>query len=219
MEDTFSFVQKIQHLSKKTFSIGKSVEFLKSSIDVNLANYSRIFFKNKIHLNEYFDNQGKATIKYKISTKTLKGLTVYSDPLIGCLRQNQNLVYELLTHCNSTSSKEQISSLIGNMFYDNIYSKSSFDFEYLIILSRIILNEVDSIKNVDSTVASKKFLNQSIFDYLIKTFHRNGEIRDYFTKILTYAIMYIDQRESGNAIHFALDKLEEEYKNSFKRKK
>ena len=219
MEDTFSLVQQIQYLTKKTFSVGKSLDFLKSSIDNNLGNYSRIFLKNKIHINEYFDNQGNTNIKYKVSKKTLKELDIYCDPLINSLRKNQNIVYELLTHCNSTSSKEQISSLIGNMFYDNIFSKSSFDFEYLIILTRIILNEVDSVTNVESIIAFKNFLNQSIFDYLIKTFHRNDEIRDYFKRILSYALMYIDQRESGNVLHFAPEKLEEVYENLFKGKK
>lgn len=219
MEDTFSLVQKIQHLVKKTFSVGKSLDFLKSSIDIDLGNYSRIFLKNKIHINEYFDSQGQTNIKYKISKQALKDLGLYTDPLIISLRQNQNIVYELLTHCTSTSSKEQISSLIGNMFYDNIFSKNSFDFEYLIILTRIILNEIDSVTNVESINAFKNFINQSIFDYLIKTFHRNNEIRDYFKKILTYALLYIDQRESGNVLHFEPKKLEEVYESLFKGKK
>ena len=172
--------------------------------------------KTKLKISEFFTNSELNTnITFKIDTKCKN--QVYIDPVLNYISTHQNSAYQILSIANENQIDiEQISLLIKNLFPNNIYSTSSINIEYLILLTRCLLDEINKIKSKNDF---KNFLTEkNATFYLLKQLYVREDIIEYFKQILHSPLTYIDYTERKNKFVFDFDNLSEKLEQIEKRK-
>jgi hypothetical protein len=139
--------------------------------------------ETKLKIAEFFTNsEANTNIIFKIDTKSKN--QVYIDPVLNYIATHQNSAYQILSIANENQIDiEQISLLIKNLFPNNIYSTSSINIEYLILLTRCLLDEINKIKSRNDF---KNFLTEkNATFYLLKQLYIREDIIEYFKQIQT----------------------------------
>ena len=106
------------------------------------------------------------------------------------LRNNNNLMYKILLNSDLNSVKENFKMFLNNYFYENILSNSNFNDEYLILICKLLKNEIFNLNN-----KNEKFLNDfSIVGNILNGLIIKNEIKNYFNFILNDLFEFIENK-------------------------
>ena len=193
------------------------VKELKLTLTREITNIYRSIFNNKLKITEFFDKlENNKECTYYI-TKKFK-LQVYTEPILKYIHKHQNCAFQLLCLANNDPiAIQEISSLIINLLPKNIYSTNSLHNEFLIILTRCLLEEVNKLETTGDYKHFLKAKNGTY--YLLKTLYTREDIIEYFKQILHFTLTYIDYTERKNKFVFELEQLDKNLEQLEKRRK
>ena len=183
---------------------------LKQTLTQEIMKLYCSIFKSKMQISQFFGRLERIKECEYVFIKQFK-YQIYSEPILRYISQHQNCAYQILLNApeNSDSIKE-LSSLITNLFPRNIYSINSLNDEFLIILTRCLLNEINKLQSKNDI---KNFLiNRTGAYYLLDTLYTREDIIEYFKQILHFPLTYIDYSERGNTFVFDLTNLDKRLK-------
>ena len=183
---------------------------LKQTLTQEIMKLYRSIFKSKMQISQFFGKLERIKECEYVFVKQFK-YQIYSEPILKYISQHQNCAYQILLNApeNSDSIKE-LSSLIINLFPRNIYSINSLNDEFLIILTRCLLNEINKLQSKNDI--QNFLINRNGAYYLLDTLYTREDIIEYFKQILHFPLTYIDYNERGNSFVFDLTNLDKRLK-------
>ena len=100
---------------------------------------------------------------------------------------------------------KELSALITNLLTSNIFSIEAFSDDYLIILTRLIL---DAVNNLQSKTDVDNFLkDNTALTAMLSSLYMRQDIIDYFKEILHFPLTFIDYIEREELFVFDVAKL------------
>ena len=131
----------------------------------------------------------------------------YIEPILKILIDNQQSIYQMLKLADKEhpASVKELSLLINNILSPNIFSIEQFSDEYIIIITRLIIDEVQKLtdkNDVDSFLKEEAVLN-----CMLSTLYMRQDIIEYFREILHFPLTYIDYIEKDESFIFDIQSL------------
>ena len=197
----FYKLHQIQRLAKDESSQKNIIIKVKDSHLKDVQEISLKILEQKLKISSIVDNLGsEEEVKYVLKTEgrnfPFHNSKVYTEKLLFRLRDDQEQVFQLLTHCETDVEKKAIASFFMNFFYNNSFSSEPIENELLLMIYRTIDNEIAS-SNINQP---ESFLNNSINAYFFKHFIHREDVINYFTCILAPVIDKIDKQEEGKIL-------------------
>ena len=161
--------------------------------------------------NPYFLNteQGKAFGYQK----------VFIQNILEHLWKEPELMFYIISKCDSEDIKYNLSSFIVNNFYDNILSSSYMEDNLLYLLALLLRDEVNQLNDVNSI---DSFLKDTKCGYLCEQLFKQNDIQVFFKAILLKTVEKIEVLNSNRKISFDVEEKEKEllkYWDVFKKDK
>ena len=160
---TYSKLLYIQQLAKSETSQKNIILKVKESHLDNIKDISQKIIEQKLNIASIADNLGsEEEVKYFLQSDRIifpfYNSKVYAEPFLFNLRENQEKVFQLLTHCETNEEKKAVASFFINFFYGNSFSSEPIENELLLMLYRTIDHEISSLNSNQP----EQFLNDSI---------------------------------------------------------
>ncbi len=129
------------------------------------------------------------------------------------LRNNNNLMFKILLNSDLNSVKENFKMFLNNYFYENILSNSNFNDEYLILICKLLKNEIFKMNN-----KNEKFLNEfSIVANILNGLIIKNEIKNYFNFILNDVFEFIENKSDEiKHLSFNINEINDEINKKIK---
>ena len=129
------------------------------------------------------------------------------------LRNNNNLMYKILLNSDLNSIKNCFKMFLNNYFYENILSNSNFNDEYLILICKLLKNEIFKMNN-----KNEKFLNEfSIVANILNGLIIKNEIKNYFNFILNDVFEFIENKSDEiKNLSFNINEINDEINKKIK---
>ena len=123
----FYKLHQIQQLAKNESSQKNIIIKVKDSHLKDIQEVSLKILEQKLKISSIVDNLGsEEEVKYVLKTESrnfpFHGSKVYTEKLLFHLRENQEQVFQLLTHCETDIEKKAVASFFMNFFYNNSFS-------------------------------------------------------------------------------------------------
>ena len=138
-------------------------------------------YKTKFECNNFISSKLNEFGKKYILIENLldfNSISVYIPNFFEYLWENPDLVAEIIKNCNIKEVKESLSNFIMNNFYENILSNNYIENNLIYILTLLIKEEINNLKNVYD---SEQFMdNYSKVGYLLSELRNRSEIKNYF---------------------------------------
>ena len=144
---------------------------------------------------------------------------VFIQIILEEIWKSPEMMYFIITKCDSEDINYNLSSFIINNFYNNILSSSYMEGNLLYLLSLLLKNEIDQLTNPDDTSI---FLNETKCGILLDQIFKQNDIQVYFKSILVKIIEKLELINSNRKIEFEVTKKEGEllkYENIFRKNK
>lgn len=132
----------------------------------------------------------------------------FIEPILKTLITSQQSLYSILTISERffPTAIPDLSALITNLLTNNIFSIEAFSDDYLIILTRLIIDAVD---NLQSKTDVDNFLkDNTALTAMLSSLYMRQDIIDYFKEILHFPLTFIDYIERDELFVFDVTKLE-----------
>jgi hypothetical protein len=132
----------------------------------------------------------------------------FIEPILKTLITSQQSLYSILTITERSfpTAIPDLSALITNLLTNNIFSIEAFSDDYLIILTRLIIDAVD---NLQSKTDVDNFLkDNTALTAMLSSLYMRQDIIDYFKEILHFPLTFIDYIERDELFVFDVTKLE-----------
>ena len=131
------------------------------------------------------NNKNKADffIKYifnKEPTDNLNQCFSYITNFLFSLRNDQELMFKIIQKASINDSKECLSSLLINNYYENILSSNYIEIELLAIIERSLKFEIDKLNKSNEY---QKFLNDTVIGNILDNLINKTDIKSYFNMI------------------------------------
>ena len=131
------------------------------------------------------NNKNKADffIKYifnKEPTDNLNQCFSYITNFLFSLRNDQELMFKIIQKASIDDSKECLSSLLINNYYENILSSNYIEIELLAIIERSLKFEIDKLNKSNEY---QKFLNDTVIGNILDNLINKTDIKSYFNMI------------------------------------
>lgn len=167
-------------------------------------------YKNKLELmNITTNNLEYKNRKFELgenSSYFLKDLTNYIPNLLTHLWENPKVVSTLLSNSDIDDIKNHLASFIVNNFYENILSSNSIENNLMFVLTLLLKEEINNLKNVNEP---EMFLNNSPCSLLLKEIIKKDNIRQYFKQVLLNIIENLETYSSDNFFNLNIKNLQE----------
>ena len=129
------------------------------------------------------------------------------------LRNNNNLMYKILLNSDLNSVKENIKMFLNNYFYENILSNSNFNDEYLILICKLLKNEIFKMNNKNEKILNEFSIVANILNGLII----KNEIKNYFNFILNDVFEFIENKSDEiKNLSFNINEINDEINKKIK---
>jgi len=131
------------------------------------------------------NNKNKADffIKYifnKEPTDNLNQCFSYITNFLFSLRNDQELMFKIIQKASINDSKECLSSLLINNYYENILSSNYIEIELLAIIERSLKFEIDKLNKSNEY---QTFLNDTVIGNILDNLINKTDIKSYFNMI------------------------------------
>ena len=171
-------------------------------------------YKQKLEVN----NKINALIKHKhyeyelIDIKNeegeiLKELNIYVVKLMTYLWEQPKLIANILSTADKTDITEYLAPLIANNFYENILSPNYIEDNLLYVLTLLLKEEINNLKNINDYSI---FLKETPCSFLLGELNEKKDIQTFFKTIITKAVEKLESNCSNKDLIFNLQKIEEE---------
>ena len=170
-------------------------------------------YKKKLEVNTKI----KALIKHKhyeyelIDIKNeegeiLKELNIYVVKLMTYLWEQPKLIAKIISTADKTDIKEYLAPLIANNFYENILSPNYIEDNLLYVLTLLLQEEINNLKNINDYSI---FLKETPCSFLLGELNEKKDIKTFFKMIITKAVEKLESNCSNKDLIFSLSKIEE----------
>ena len=111
----------------------------------------------------------------------LKELNIYIIKLLNYLYLQPKLTANILSWANMKDMKENLSSFIGNYFYENFLSPNYIQDNLLLVITILLQKEIN---NIIKPTDYNKFLVESCAGFLLSELKNKNELKIYFRRII-----------------------------------
>ena len=207
--ETFDKLLNIQKLVKKESALKELFINSKNDCENKIETICTEIYSKKIEVLNILQNNESSTdkIKYNLVTNKshyLKQLYLVIEKFINSLWDNPLLIANILINSNSLDVKLFLAPLITNNFYSNILSNNHVEDQLLYILSILLENEINNLKDINSD----NFLKDTPSNYIIRELVEKKDIKDFFKIILKDLIENMEIINGKNDFMLDLEKME-----------
>ncbi|MCQ2818704.1 MAG: hypothetical protein MJ252_15665 [archaeon] len=138
------------------------------------------------------------------NNKTVKHINLYLGHIINKLRNDQNFVFKMLWMDMKNAEKEILSSIVTHSLYENMFSSSLIEDEYLFLIYRSLKKEISNLQIIQKP---DLFLSNSINAYLLKNLSQKDVIQSYFKSIIEEVLEKMEIGDGNKYLIFSIDKI------------
>ena len=182
------------------------VKELKDFLTNTIYKNHNTLLKKTIKLNQFCYNLLKSKSFHYIIDTSFQ-FPQFIEPILKILISSQQSLYSLLTLAERSFPKAvtDLSTLITNLLTNNIFSIEAVSDDYLIILTRLILDAVDNLQSKNDI---NNFLkDNTVLTTMLSSLYMRQDIIDYFKEILHFPLTFIDYIERNELFVFDVTKL------------
>ena len=136
-------------------------------------------------------------------------MSTFIPAFFDSLWADPKLVADILKHCEIKDIKENLANLFVNNFYKNILSNNYVENNLMYVLTSLIKDEIDNLKNIDEY--DNFMSDNSKVGYFMNELRKNDDIKCFFK---TSFLSIISDIESMSNLNLNLN--EEEITNNLK---
>ena len=140
----------------------------------------------------------------------LKELNIYVVKLMTYLWEQPKLIANIISTADKTDIIEYLAPLIANNFYENILSPNYMEDNLLYVLTLLLQEEINSLKNINDYSI---FLKDTPCSFLLGELNDKKDIQTFFKIIITKAVEKLESNCSNKDLIFDLRKIEKEQEN------
>ena len=198
---TYEKVCTLQNLLKEIISIRRRFEKNKNIMLERIRANCKEFYKSQIGMKEIYDycksDNPEKYYNYVLveNNEERLGKENYNiiNKVIFLLRDNNDLLFNLIMNCQNNSF-EELSDFLVNFFFNNTID-SSFNEEELIMIIYLILEQ--KILNEENTFGEGEenyiFSDNNLIHYIIKYLTRKPDVRSFTYTILSNHIIQFEE--------------------------
>ena len=198
---TYEKVCTLQNLLKEIISIRRRFEKNKNIMLERIRANCKEFYKSQIGMKEIYDycksDNPEKYYNYVLveNNEERLGKENYNiiNKVIFLLRDNNDLLFNLIMNCPNNSF-EELSDFLVNFFFNNTID-SSFNEEELIMIIYLILEQ--KILNEENTFGEGEenyiFSDNNLIHYIIKYLTRKPDVRSFTYTILSNHIIQFEE--------------------------
>ena len=135
------------------------------------------------------------------NSKTVKVISLYLGPIFKKLRDDQNWVFKMLFLDMKSTEKEVISSIVTHSLYENMFSSSLIEDEYLFLTYRCLKKEISGLQVIQKP---DSFLSNSINASLLKNLSQKDVIQSYFKSVIEEVLETMEMGEWNKFLIFSI---------------
>ena len=132
----------------------------------------------------------------------LSELNTYIPYLLNSLWEQPKKIASIIENAKIEDIKTHLAPLFVNNFYENIFSSKTIEDNLMLVLTLLIQNEINNLKNIDN---KDKFLDNTPGGIMLKELINNVEVQKYFEHITKSAIENLDMNNQSYKITFTPD--------------
>ena len=175
----------------------------KNEISEKIKTLSSELFRKKLEINNVLFNKNNIKGKKFVLKENLVDFDVmynFIPNFFYYLWGNPKLVADIIKNCDIKDIKASLANLFINNFYKNILSNNYVENNLLYVLTILIKDEIDNLKNVDD---SDKFMgDESKVGVFMNELRKNNDIKCFFK---TSILNIISDLESMSTLNLNLD--------------
>ena len=174
-----------------------------NNIQNNIETQYKEIFNNKIKidnmLSERLKNEKNVTYKLIAENKevfqNLKSLAIYTPVFLEELWQNPKSISTILLNADKNELKNNLAHFCVHNLYDDTSSSNHYDQQLIYIISLLLKNEVESLKNIKSS-----FLDNTCCGIILNELSQKKEVQFFFKNILLEIIKKLESTYSSDDI-------------------
>ena len=174
-----------------------------NNIQNNIETQYKEIFNNKIKidnmLSERLKNEKNVTYKLIAENKEvfqhLKSLAIYTPVFLEELWQNPKSISTILLNADKNELKNNLAHFCVHNLYDDTSSSNHYDQQLIYIISLLLKNEVESLKNIKSS-----FLDDTCCGIILNELSQKKEVQFFFKNILLEIIKKLESTYSSDDI-------------------
>ena len=177
-------------------------------------------FKKKLKIKEFYENlNNNNKISFNFIENPFDLLSQSYEYIFNffmILRNDNNLMFKILMNSEINSINDCFKSFLNDYFYENILSTSNFEDEYLIIICKLLKNEIFKINNKNE---NENFLNVnfSIVANILKGIFIKNDVKNYFNSILNDVFEFIENKSDEiKNLSFNINEINDNINNKIK---
>ena len=175
----------------------------KNEISEKIKTLSSELFRKKLEINNVLFNKNNIKGKKFVLKENLVDFGVmynFIPNFFYYLWGNPKLVADIIKNCDIKDIKASLANLFINNFYKNILSNNYVENNLLYVLTILIKDEIDNLKNLDD---SDKFMgDESKVGVFMNELRKNNDIKCFFK---TSILNIISDLESMSTLNLNLD--------------
>ena len=175
----------------------------KNEISEKIKTLSSELFRKKLEINNVLFNKNNIKGKKFVLKENLVDFDVmynFIPNFFYYLWGNPKLVADIIKNCDIKDIKASLANLFINNFYKNILSNNYVENNLLYVLTILIKDEIDNLKNLDD---SDKFMgDESKVGVFMNELRKNNDIKCFFK---TSILNIISDLESMSTLNLNLD--------------
>ena len=175
----------------------------KNEISEKIKTLSSELYRKKLEINNVLFNKNNIKGKKFVLKENLVDFGVmynFIPNFFYYLWGNPKLVAEIIKNCDIKDIKASLANLFINNFYKNILSNNYVENNLLYVLTILIKDEIDNLKNLDD---SDKFMgDESKVGVFMNELRKNNDIKCFFK---TSILNIISDLESMSTLNLNLD--------------
>ena len=175
----------------------------KNEISEKIKTLSSELYRKKLEINNVLFNKNNIKGKKFVLKENLVDFDVmynFIPNFFYYLWGNPKLVADIIKNCDIKDIKASLANLFINNFYKNILSNDYVENNLLYVLTILIKDEIDNLKNVDD---SDKFMgDESKVGVFMNELRKNNDIKCFFK---TSILNIISDLESMSTLNLNLD--------------
>ena len=134
----------------------------------------------------------------------LKELNIYVVKLMTYLWEQPKLIANLISTADKADITDYLAPLIANNFYENILSPNYIEDNLLYVLTLLLKEEINNLKNINDYSI---FLKETPCSFLLGELNEKKDIQTFFKAIITRAVEKLESNCSNKYLIFNLNKI------------
>ena len=123
-------------------------------------------------------------------------MSTFIPAFFDSLWADPKLVADILKHCEIKDIKENLANLFVNNFYKNILSNNYVENNLMYVLTSLIKDEIDNLKNIDEY--DNFMSDNSKVGYFMNELRKNDDIKCFFKTSFLSIISDIESMSNLN---------------------